>query len=243
MRRTAARLGAEFVVIVLGVLVALGVDEWRGVRADRMREAEYYRALVEDLERDLAEYDHALAFIDTSSAATRDVLTVVEGRPRPDGAGSLAEAVRRASWVNYPSVASGTVDELVASGAVRLLRNPELKRDLLAYHDHVNEWAPRLQGPEYRTFLEYRRATRGFGLIRSLDLGLEPGSDVEDPGEGEEALAALDRDLVARLPGDRELRGILRGMISEWGLLTVIFRDQRERAEALRDRIAALRSP
>lgn len=82
---------------------------------------------------------------------------------------------------------------------------------------------------EYRTFLEYRRATRGFGLIRSLDLGLEPGSDVED--------------LVARLPGDRELRGILRGMISEWGLLTVIFRDQRERAEALRDRIAALRSP
>jgi hypothetical protein len=222
LSRGAARLAGEFVVIVLGVLVALAVDEWREVRAERAREVGYYRALLGDLDRDLAEYDFAIEFTGVSLDAARDVLSVIEGRARA-GEGSLAEALRRASWVNYPAWSSGTMDELLGSGSIRLLRDPVLKRALLAYHDFVNEWKPRLQGPEFRTFLEYRRAKPDEnGLISDLDA---PAEDV---------LAAMDRDLGRRLPGDLELRGIVRGMIGEWTVLLEMLEQQRAMAESLR---------
>ena len=49
----------EFVVIVLGVLVAFGVDDWRQYRADRELEAHLLERLEEDLKADAA--DLALA--------------------------------------------------------------------------------------------------------------------------------------------------------------------------------------
>lgn len=226
LRRRAARLAGEFVIIVLGVLVALAVDEWREVRAERARETAYYRAIVLDLDRELDEYDFALGFVGTSIEAARDVMALVEGRDRPEGAGSLAESVRRASWVNYPAWSMATLDELLGSGSIRLLRDPALKRELLAYRDFVNEWKPRLQGPEFQTFLEYRRHTRGW----------RPLTDGEEPAP--EELAALDRDLAGRLSGDPEIWGIVRGMIGEWATLVDILEQQRAMAESLRERVA-----
>lgn len=65
------RLAGEFLTIVVGVLVALGVDEWRESRAELRQEAEYYRSIVEDLDRDIAEYESAQRFIAVSMRATR----------------------------------------------------------------------------------------------------------------------------------------------------------------------------
>jgi hypothetical protein len=45
----APRLVAEFLVIVVGVLVALGVDSWAGDRADRVLEREYLHRLLDDV--------------------------------------------------------------------------------------------------------------------------------------------------------------------------------------------------
>lgn len=50
----AKRLLSEFVIIVFGVLAALGVDEWRGIRQDRLAERQYVQRLIADLVRDSA---------------------------------------------------------------------------------------------------------------------------------------------------------------------------------------------
>ena len=56
MTRTATLRKAllEFAVIVLGVLVALGVDQWNGSRQDRARETDYLGRLAADLRLDTA---------------------------------------------------------------------------------------------------------------------------------------------------------------------------------------------
>ena len=43
----------EFVIIVMGVLAALAVDEWRGEYNDRKTEVDYVNRLRVDLERDI----------------------------------------------------------------------------------------------------------------------------------------------------------------------------------------------
>lgn len=56
-RRGWTRLGAEFFVIVVGVLVALGVDDFRARRADIAMEHFLLTQLREDLEADRRELD------------------------------------------------------------------------------------------------------------------------------------------------------------------------------------------
>jgi hypothetical protein len=54
------RLASEFVVIVLGVLAALGVDEWRGaVKQQEVREL-LFAGLISDLEENAADYEEVL---------------------------------------------------------------------------------------------------------------------------------------------------------------------------------------
>ena len=52
-----ARALAELVVIIVGVLTALGVDEWREVRGERVLEAQYLQGLATDVRQDLARMD------------------------------------------------------------------------------------------------------------------------------------------------------------------------------------------
>ena len=49
----------EFVVIVLGVLVALWVDQEQASRRDALLEVEYLESFLIDLDTDLAQFDSA----------------------------------------------------------------------------------------------------------------------------------------------------------------------------------------
>lgn len=216
-RRTLARLAGEFLIIVTGVLVALGVDGWREGRAERAREIAYYHALAEDLERDLEEYDFALQMTARSIGAANHVGGVIRGEIVPDPERSLRESLEYASWVNYPAWSSGTMDELIASGAIRLIRDAEIKRAMFAYYDLVEEWKPRLLGPEYGTFVEYRRLTRPY------DTDVDPEID--------------DAAVARAIRGDQELLGVVAAMIDEWDVLTALLEDQREAAAELQTRV------
>lgn len=47
------RLGAEAVIIIASILLALGVDEWREEKRDRELENEYLVRLLEDLDANI----------------------------------------------------------------------------------------------------------------------------------------------------------------------------------------------
>jgi hypothetical protein len=82
---------AEFVVIVAGVLVALGVDEWRQSRRDHALELQYAARLRADLQRDTTRFAD---FERTALAVKADVLMSLMqragGRAAPPSAASVA---------------------------------------------------------------------------------------------------------------------------------------------------------
>ncbi|HZL94407.1 MAG TPA: hypothetical protein VFB99_12205, partial [Vicinamibacterales bacterium] len=69
----------EFVVIVVGVLMALWVDELREARDNAELEVEYLQSLVIDLDTDLAQFDQSEAWMRRSEAAAATVLALYEG--------------------------------------------------------------------------------------------------------------------------------------------------------------------
>ncbi|MDT8340793.1 MAG: hypothetical protein RQ751_04705 [Longimicrobiales bacterium] len=127
---------AEFVVIVVGVLVALGVDAAREAREERAREAAYLEQLHADLTTTADSLRAAIAVEETARAGGDRLLDALDGGelPPPDMLGTWLQSAT--NWSTFqPNM--GTVTALVESGDFRLLRDPILRQAVLQYHSEV----------------------------------------------------------------------------------------------------------
>ncbi|HSD68976.1 MAG TPA: hypothetical protein VLB07_05450 [Woeseiaceae bacterium] len=127
----------EFVVIVVGVLMALWVDELREARANAALEVEYLESFVVDLDADLAQFDEAEAWMRRSEAAAATVLALYEGSPPTEDVADLVAAVETAGWQYWPSITRNTIDDLRSTGNFRLIRDPVLRRAISSYYTTI----------------------------------------------------------------------------------------------------------
>ena len=86
LARTARRSLAELIVIVVGVLIALGVDDWRQTGEERRIERQAYVQLLEDLRLDSIDVIQARARAGNRSQAGLTLLerSGVPGNERAD---------------------------------------------------------------------------------------------------------------------------------------------------------------
>ena len=124
----------EFVVIVVGVLLALWVDQLREARANAGLEVEYLESLIVDLEADLVQFDSTDAWMRRQEASAATVLALYEGSPPTDRVSELVEAVETAGWQYFPSITRNTIDDLRSTGNLRLIRSRELRRAIAGYY-------------------------------------------------------------------------------------------------------------
>lgn len=127
----------EFVVIVVGVLMALWVDELREARSNAALEVEYVESFIVDLVADLAQFDESEAWMRRSEAAAATVLALYEGSPPIKGVSDLVAAVETAGWQHWPSITRNTIDDLRSTGNLRLIRDPALRRAISSYYTTV----------------------------------------------------------------------------------------------------------
>ncbi len=106
----------EFVVIVVGILMALWVDELREARFNADLEVRYLESLVTDLEADLAQFDETESWMRRSEAAAATVLALYQGSPPTENAADLVAAVETAGWQSWPSITRNTIDDLRSTG-------------------------------------------------------------------------------------------------------------------------------
>jgi hypothetical protein len=127
----------EFVVIVLGVLIALWVDQLREARVNAELEVEYLESLVADLDADLAQFDEAEAWMRRSEDAAATVLRLYEGAAPTGSPADLVAAVETAGWQMAPSITRNTIDDLRSTGNLRLIRDAEIRRAIADYYTDV----------------------------------------------------------------------------------------------------------
>jgi hypothetical protein len=193
----------EFVVIVVGVLVALWVDQLREARAEAALEVEYLESFVLDLDADLAQFDEAEKWMRRSEAAAAIVLALYEGSPPTMNVADLVAAVETAGWQAWPSITRNTIDDLRSTGNLRLIRDPALRRAISAYYTTVENvsipsanmrdriWAVydaqvmNVLGPGERLGVLQRPESFGHGITSDALVAAEPPSV-------EELIAALE---------------------------------------------------
>ena len=149
-----SRALAELLIIVTGVLVALWVEDWREGRADRALEQEYVERLIEDVAGDSAFFDELQRHVDRTNQAADLLLGVVRGaRTDVSEPAKFVAALEESRSIQNSPWATGTYDELLATGNMRVLRNRDLKSSLNLYFlslEGLYTWVERRVDRTYR---------------------------------------------------------------------------------------------
>jgi hypothetical protein len=127
----------EVIIVVVGILIALAVDNWRDVRQSRRVEQDYLARLATDLKDDSTTFvfvDSALKFKSGGLWLADSVLN--GGRVIRDTAAFLQAIITGSnfSW-NQPRVRSITFQDLQSTGNLRVIRDLELRANIVRYYD------------------------------------------------------------------------------------------------------------
>jgi hypothetical protein len=144
----------EFLVLIVGILLALAVDRWNQDRLDRIETARIVERLESDTARNIAMFENTLPLMEQTLADVKALFRALEAGSM---AGETHEAIESAIVYidvvpSYPLVFAA-YDELVATGRLRQLEDPVLV-DLLgnqrAEYDAaqavVGYWRDAIQG-------------------------------------------------------------------------------------------------
>ena len=227
------RLAGEFVVIVIGVLTALAVDQVMGERQERVLERELLLGFVENLRTDSIDYARLPELANGRVASAELLLLNLAPGSRPDA--NTAEALATLGPFEVPAddeaivdawaalftptdldVALGSYTEFSAGGAQRLIQDRALRTRIHTYYytvDLMQKWDPWVSGAIDKL------------ADLAIEIGLSPdGSSAAEIRAGFErdrgSLVAALRYLQSRSRVQARIAGRLAGRAS--GLLEAI---------------------
>ena len=151
------KAATEFVVIVVGVLAALAVDQWRDDRDDRVTEAEYLARLGSDLNEDIVQFTRFENVFETKAR----VITQLRDLALPEllalDQDQLMNDLVLSSFTGLTAAQSTTFDELMSTGRLALIQDVHLRDELSGYytlHDQLTGILTQGHGAYLRLFQE-----------------------------------------------------------------------------------------
>lgn len=137
-RRYASYAVGELVLVVLGILIALQINNWNEERIEQQQIADYAHALIKDLERDLVMIEIINNEIDVLISKIHTLAAYVESRPFEDLRNIDLYYLMRAPFYRPYSWNRTALEQIKSSGALRQMKNQELAEKISAYEAFTN---------------------------------------------------------------------------------------------------------
>jgi hypothetical protein len=131
-----AVLIGEFFLIVLGVLVALGVETALKSRDDATLREEYLSRIYQDIEADRQAIQHRVDFFRAVQQFSDDILVWLGTDRRVDQEILLASFYAAEVWPMIPN--RSTYDDLHSTGNIRLLKDIDLRTSISSYYNKAD---------------------------------------------------------------------------------------------------------
>ena len=232
----------ELGIVVLGVVIGFQVTAWGQAQADRAKEQEYLNQLVADLHETEGILTDGDERAENPDRAMRQLYEAFYA-PQPPPRDSLLRWIYRTSWIWPVRPVLGTIEALVSTGDLAIIRNDSLRSAITTYLDYarrltvvhdgnVNRWIEHSDV----LFTKVDRAT----LLEALDptrTGSQGSAPTWTPVEGERR-DPFPYSSEAFL-NDREAYAALLAMDDMKNNLAVVRRLLHTRTEALREQVEA----
>lgn len=123
----------EIVLVVIGILIALSINNWNEDRKDLLKEQQILNQLKAEYKSNLLQLEEKIAIRETSIKASQEVLMSIDNEIELNSDSLIA---RLAILVIDPTF-DPIVNDLIGSGNIRLIRNDSLKRLLTNWSSDV----------------------------------------------------------------------------------------------------------
>jgi len=120
----------EIVLVVIGILIALQINDANDARKERLKEVHYLENIKTDLQINIQEMDRYLETRTGCIEAARRIIGHFEGEPITDYDAFNADGVSIYSWQKFYQ-SNNTFQELVNSGNLGLISSESIKSKLL----------------------------------------------------------------------------------------------------------------
>jgi Family of unknown function (DUF6090) len=179
----------ELAIVVVGVLIALAVDQWNTDRIVRVEEISIVDRLIADLKTDLAAFEfelNALNDKEESLKRVRSAFLTDRQKSIVDPHAFLRDVIKGSTfgW-NQIDAQRTTFNELLGAGKFGLIREPRLREVIGEYYDFDAGWHQRIDERETEyPDISYRlvpRVNEGRAEAENgSTLDVEPDLDAED---------------------------------------------------------------
>ncbi len=154
----------EVFVVVVGVFLAMQVDNWNEARKELAQERLLLESLHTEFVNNKAVGDRSIEKFEEVEAAALRLLEIAEAEQNPTKS-EFYSVLNDALAIRPPRFNSNTWDVLVASGQLTILRNPEIKEGVAEFYKQVATYSD--------VFLQRAESESGEAeatLMRHLDL-------------------------------------------------------------------------
>ncbi len=128
----------EVFLIVIGILIALGIDGWNQRRQESQREAFYLDGLRQEFHSSLAKLDTLSAYNQRSYDTTQELLAgIASARDRSDEVRLSKMLIEALSYEIAYNPNNSLLAEMLNSGRLQTLSDPELRRHLTSWESFL----------------------------------------------------------------------------------------------------------
>ena len=129
-------VGLDFVIVVVGILIAFQITNWSEVRSVRADARIALEQLEQDFQQILERTDRSIAAHAGNVAATGRVIRGIRDGKLDEE--TLFLDISNSMSFSAPPGLSATFTELVSGGRLELISNQSLRRSLTAYDDYAS---------------------------------------------------------------------------------------------------------
>jgi hypothetical protein len=128
----------EIILVVIGILIALSINNWNEEQKKRSLEEDYYCKLLEDLNQDAIEIKNQ---IETNAVRIKNSNILISILQKPnftqkEVVDAMVGSVFQTSYTFKPSLAA--FEDIKSSGNLGLLKDLKIKKQLISYYTFLD---------------------------------------------------------------------------------------------------------
>ena len=129
----------EILLVVIGILIALSINNWNEHRKDQIRMNNHYAELLNELNNDKNNLESIIKIIREINNQTFELSEFINSSQSKIDTSAIVNDLLSVEAYGFFSVSKSVYTTMLSSGDIQLIENSQLKNRLSLYHD-VGNW-------------------------------------------------------------------------------------------------------
>ncbi len=127
----------EIILVVIGILIALGINNWNDQKKNNEAELQYYCKVLDDLELDKKLLEELKSKADNRISLSKEVLLELDSGKKDKKylLNKFLTAIRTNNYVPR----NMTFKDLISSGNIKLFKDDKIKNSLIQYYSDLED--------------------------------------------------------------------------------------------------------